>query len=436
MRILFSPIGNTDPIKYFRDGSMLHICRHYRPDVVYLYLSYEMVLHQRKDGRYTFVIEHLGEMVGHKFEVKLIEKEDLKEAQQYDYFYKDFRMELEKIVSGLSSDDEILLNMASGTPAMKSALLLLATLNEYKYLPIQVHSPKRRSNEEYDDREGEDWNEIWDADEDNEPESENRCEEIKSLNLIYLLKVNHIKKFIEKQDYTAALMLADEIEGDLPDDVYTLIEIAKARTMLDRQRIQRLNVNNIPIYPVRDNEKMRIFEYALILQMKVEKEEYADFVRGITPLVMHVLELLLEKKTRYKMSNLTDLDTYGQMRWDIGKLEKAGLKSKLDQMYKGEFKGTIVYSNHIAAILSIECAEENIVEKLNAITEIEKKIRNVAAHEIQSVTDDWIIHKSGKSAKEIFNIIKYLMKQAGITNNDEDWNSYQDMNKLIIDKLS
>lgn len=42
-KYLFSPVGNTDPIKYFHDGSLLHICRHYQPDVVYLYLSKEMI---------------------------------------------------------------------------------------------------------------------------------------------------------------------------------------------------------------------------------------------------------------------------------------------------------------------------------------------------------------------------------------------------------
>lgn len=41
-RILFSPVGGTDPIKYCSDGSMLHICRHYQPDEVVLYLSKEM----------------------------------------------------------------------------------------------------------------------------------------------------------------------------------------------------------------------------------------------------------------------------------------------------------------------------------------------------------------------------------------------------------
>ena len=50
---LFSPIGNTDPIKYFYDGSMLHICRYYKPDVVYLYLSKEMMEYHKEDNRYV-----------------------------------------------------------------------------------------------------------------------------------------------------------------------------------------------------------------------------------------------------------------------------------------------------------------------------------------------------------------------------------------------
>ena len=436
MRVLFSPIGNTDPIKYFRDGSMIHVCRHYKPDIVYLYLSYEMIQHQKKDNRYSVVLECLGELLGHRFEVRLIEREELREAQQYDYFYKDFHMELEKIISGMSESDELILNMASGTPAMKSALLMLATLNEYRYIPIQVHSPKRSSNEEYDNREGEDWKEIWEANEDNDADAENRCEEVKSLNLIYLLKVDSIKKFVDKLDYTAALMVADEIRGYLSEDAYTLLRIAKARTMLDRQSIQKLNVKKFSIYPVKETYNQRLFEYALILKTKVDKEEYADFVRGITPLVLRILEALLEKKTKYRINDLTqDAErNKGALKWDMNKIEAAGIKSLLDSGY-GEFKGVIVYSTHIAKILEAKCDEEELVRRIKEITDVEQKIRNVAAHEIQAVTEEWIISKAGKSAKEIMNNIKYLMKQAKIYNSENDWNSYDEMNKQIIKYL-
>ena len=38
--ILFTPVGGTDPISSTncRDGSMLHICRNYKPDKVIMYM--------------------------------------------------------------------------------------------------------------------------------------------------------------------------------------------------------------------------------------------------------------------------------------------------------------------------------------------------------------------------------------------------------------
>ena len=96
-KILFSPIGGTDPIKNFHDGSMLHICRHYLPDIVYLYLSHEMMEYHRKDNRYIDSIERLSIHLDHHFEVRLIERDGLINVQQYDIFYQDFREEIKKI---------------------------------------------------------------------------------------------------------------------------------------------------------------------------------------------------------------------------------------------------------------------------------------------------------------------------------------------------
>ena len=46
--ILFSPVGTHDPIGISKDktkvseGSMLHIIRHYKPEIVYLYITEEL----------------------------------------------------------------------------------------------------------------------------------------------------------------------------------------------------------------------------------------------------------------------------------------------------------------------------------------------------------------------------------------------------------
>ena len=44
-KILFSPVGGTDPMpeSNYKDGSMIHISRIYKPDLVILYLSKEML---------------------------------------------------------------------------------------------------------------------------------------------------------------------------------------------------------------------------------------------------------------------------------------------------------------------------------------------------------------------------------------------------------
>ena len=107
---LFSPIGNTDPVKYFYDGSMLHICRYYKPDVVYLYLSKEMMEYHRTDNRYVRSIELLGKKLNHIFEVHIIENDQMVNVQQYDVFYKEFRSIISDIEREKGEDDRLLVN--------------------------------------------------------------------------------------------------------------------------------------------------------------------------------------------------------------------------------------------------------------------------------------------------------------------------------------
>ena len=61
-KILFSPVGNTDPIKYFSDGSMIHIARVYQPDVIYLYLSKE-ILKYWIGGIYPTLVTYIFENI-------------------------------------------------------------------------------------------------------------------------------------------------------------------------------------------------------------------------------------------------------------------------------------------------------------------------------------------------------------------------------------
>ena len=110
-RILFSPVGGHDPIANFRDGAVLHICRVYKPERVYLYLSHEMLERSRMDDRYRRSLEKLREHVnGAIQEIHLIERDELTQVQRFDAFYTDFDQLLRQIHEAFP-DSELLLNL-------------------------------------------------------------------------------------------------------------------------------------------------------------------------------------------------------------------------------------------------------------------------------------------------------------------------------------
>lgn len=431
-KILFSPIGGTDPIKYFRDGSMLHICRHYQPDIVYMYMSHEMMEYHRKDNRYADALNRLGVHLGHHFDIRLIERDELIDVQQYDVFYQDFREEIKKIESKMTQGDELLVNMASGTPAMKSALMVMATLAEYRFKPIQVSTPRKKMNSEHEDREEYDNELNWELNEDNAEDAENRCVEVKSLNLIKMFKIEAIKKHVMAYDYSAALAVAYEIRQDISKDAFCMLQIADARSKLNLRKISTLmNNGEQDIYPIKEGNKQKIFEYALVLQMKVRKQEYADFIRGITPLVVDLFENILKRECGINLKDCCTYSKEGTMMWNRKKLEQAGLMQLLNDEYGGEFRLGPVYSGHIAKIISHKSDDKTLIQKVNDIAFIEGKVRNPAAHQIISVTDEWIKQETTKTVHEIMTIIRYLIIKSGINVKDDDWKSYDAMNLKI-----
>ena len=344
---LFSPIGNTDPIKYLRDGSMLHIARVYKPDVVIMYLSKEMLENHEKDNRYAETLKLLGEKLGHTFKVKIISREDLTDVQEYDSFYHEFHDIIADIEQKMDEDDRLLVNMASGTPAMKSALVVMATLAEYRFTPIQVSTPQKKSNSEYEDRDEYDVEMNWELDEDNEEGFTNRCTEVKCGNLITLLKQDMIKKHLLAYDYHAAYEVGKEIGSDIGEDKLALLELADARMKLNLSRVNKIKIKyGYDFLPVKESNKEKMFEYALGLKVKVLREEYADFVRGITPLVVDMFEIIVKKYCGITIKDYCYYDKKNIMKWDQKKLQGTVALKALEDEY-GKFKYGPVYSVHL-----------------------------------------------------------------------------------------
>lgn len=434
--ILFSPVGGTDPISSTncRDGSLLHICRVYQPDKVYLYMSYEMLEYQKEDDRYMYCLKELEKMQNRQMEYEIIERGRLKDVQKFDYFYEDFSTVIREIMSHMDETDRLLLNVSSGTPAMKSGLLVLMTLGEFPCTAIQVSTPERKLGEhihrDYDVKM------LWELNEDNVPDFENRCEEVTCPTLSLIKNEEIIKKHIKAYDYEAAAAASYSLPAEKTAAYIGLLEMARQRLLLDLKGTEKkIKETGVNCYPVQAGDVKKYFEYALTLDVKRKRGEYADFIRALTPLFMDMFEIILKKKGKVNLNDYCTVTKKGARRWDKSKLEgtkvqKVLLQKKADFDFKKE-------ASSFALVYLIEglCDNAQLVNVVKNLRSVEDNIRNLAAHQIVSVTEESIRKLTGFSSAKIMDMIKKAFEYAEMNVKPEYWSSYDDMNEVIIGRM-
>ena len=107
----------------------------------------------------------------------------------------------------------------------------------------------------------------------------------------------------------------------------------------------------------------------------------------------------------------------------------------LQKAFNGSFSANFVATVQIVPLIEHYVKDKTIVERARNVLDIEQAIRNLAAHEIVSVTREWIKDRTGFTVEEIFRLVKYLVEKAGIQKNEEKWKSYDRMNALILERM-
>ena len=256
---------------------MLHICRKYKPDCVMLYLSKEMVERHRRDDRYCDSLRRLAAQEGFSPEILVEERPKLSEVQVYDFFFQEFRPLLLSLHSRFP-EHRLILNIASGTPAMKSALYLLAAFLPFPVLPVQTATPVKAQNPRLEPRMEYDVDLYWECNLDNEDYID-RCREGQYENLNLQLQKRNISAHLRAYDYAAALAVAEPIRALLNPGAVALLEAARARVELNWRSIKPEVKGELGLLGS-SQRRIELAEYLLWLQMKQRRGDLADFLRG------------------------------------------------------------------------------------------------------------------------------------------------------------
>ena len=328
------------------------------------------------------------------------------------------------------------LNTSSGTPAMKSALVVLVTLGDIDGRLIQVTTPDKTINKH--DHDNYDVRFLWEYNPDNTEGFVNRCKEITCPSIVRLKNEEMIRQFLDSYDYSAALNVARNMNAEDTKKYIHLLEFANYRTQLDYNSMSKVSdMSEIKsMLPVLTSKYRNTVEYCLSLFIKAKQGNYADFLRGMTPLILELYILLLEKQTGLNARDFCYIDkTSGGFKWDINMIKENAQTSEWLDIWNNAFpygfKGGYIVSIDLLFVIRQKC-NSAIVKKADLLREIEEKPRNSAAHEIGMVTADTIKKMTGHSHVEIIDTIKSIFDYVGVVTDDSKWNSYEDMNAYIF----
>lgn len=395
-RILFSPLGDTDPIRDCHDGACLHILRHYQPERVVLFYTKDMENKERRDHRYTRAIHKLSPNCA---------IEEIFSGIVAAYLYEEFSKILPEAVQSVRDrypEHEILINLSSGTPQMKTVLAMLAADTE-RCRGIQVPSHSGKSNRKNKPASDDvDVDILLEVNVDDEEGAKNRCEEPPLSVFRYHAEKNRIISLIHTYEYNAALTLARN-SSLVPADAKQLLKHAAVRTDLlpDKARKILAEYNGQKLFLFTGEEELLI-EYFLIMQIDQENDHLSNFMLRISPFLDKFLLDYVQKNVRggrQNPQNILNLSRYvkrkGGYRLERERIEQTAPKllTRLDREYGGykdsdiSFTLLIYYCDYMQeeGLTKDTKLHDDMMAELGKLGGI-RILRNNIAHQITNVT--------------------------------------------------
>lgn len=385
MKILISAVGDTDPIRNFHDGALVHIARKYRPDKIIIVFSERTLEKKEKINKVILSIdtEYMPEIVYHR---QIILNENV---FVFDTMYEQFAALIQEYYT---KEDEFILNLSSATPQVKSALFVINRLSELNVKAVQVSSPEKDSNAGIRHDSEEDIQALIETNIDNKSDFVDRTIEDTSEKFKQGLMKKTIRDFIQKYDYKASLELTNQL-SEFPGLKECRKKLHDIVDSLDRQDIPQLLKTKSW-----NEQKKKVLNAYLTIDLQIERGNFSEGLIRIKSLTEFILEDFI--KDRYPGL----LDTY------TNASEK-------------KFLGLWDYYN----ILEDE-NEKDLCEKIEKVKSI-NSTRNTVAHKL-----DPIKAKELKQLDTVFKTLKDLVKEY-YQLREKDFDFYKEQNKELLELL-
>ena len=427
MEILISAVGTTDPISNNRDAALLHIARTYRPEQIVLVYSEEMLIKRDFIERALFSIESYHPEV-------VIEPIILKNDEVYlfDKMYEVMGQIIEKY-SG--TDHQLILNLSSGTPQIISALFALNRINDYNTQAIQVATPNKSANRKYVPLSSEDEQKLFDENEDNQKNYEDRTIKDEAEKFNQSLIKRHLRNLISSYDYLAAEELVTRKEYN---KLLSKKKLARLRDILnDFVKVFKTQaiLKDIQGYSLTEVEK-KALNYFLMIEVLKERGQVADVLIKSKSYV----EFIIEEKIKKDYPELIKYDgTFPKLNEEYKDFEaildfidlefkKAkGIKDEKERIYSPQSTLNLLsYEN----ILSYYQVSPELLKSIKLINSLNGE-RNKVAHGLSEIDSKLV---NSKKLQQTIDTLRFILQDT-FEIDDNYFSCYQTLNNEMLDLL-
>lgn len=383
MKILISAVGDTDPIRNFHDGALVHIARKYRPDKIIIVFSEGTISKKANIEKVIHAIdtEYLPEIIYHE---PIILNKDV---YIFDTMYDQFDAIIQEYYT---KEDEFILNLSSATPQVKSALFVINRLSGINVKAVQVSSPENDSNARVGHDDLEDIDVLIDTNLDNKQDYLDRTIEDASEKFKQGLMKKTLRDFIKKYDYKASLEIANQ-SPDFPGLKECRKKLQDIVDSLDRQAVPQLLQKK-----KWSEEQKKVLNAYLTIDLQKERGNFSEGLIRIKNLTEFILEDYIENRYPGFLDNyVNESEKYYLGIWDYRKILKE--KNEWNQYKK------------IKSVISMNSTRNTVAHKLDPLDSEELK-------------------QLGPVLKTLKGLIK---EQYQLT--EKDFNFYKDFNKELLE---
>jgi len=433
---LFTAAGDTDPVRGFHDGAILHILRHYPVDRVIVFLTREMEAKEDRLACYTRGIQAVKPQIPIEFiRSGITDPQNYESLVQIQDVFEKYYQEY--------PEDEWLLNISSGTPQIKTVISFLS-LDYPRTKAIQVLSPERKSNRgNHPCTTVDELVEMLEVNEDNEADAPNRCLEPP----LFLLKRHGLNKqlisLVKAYEYPAALNMVRKEHQLFPAVTEQLLQHACLRLDLRWKEANKI----ISRYKGKALEQQQdtFLEYFQLLELRQKKQQLADFIIKISPVLVEIGKKYVNTIPDFSLSRCGEEKRNGF--WITAAALGRNYPELLQYMEHGTvFHDTRLYFWFLLTVCEFYAGKEllqderhrKVTSNFRQLRNIEESIRNELAHEITNITEDKIQELTTKALGKAYQSddILHLLKDTVqlVRGSRIPW-TYDYLNQCIEDSL-